>query len=148
MVVSNNYACAFTEVYEILQFLEKDEFAKIPLSLIDIIKNNRNKNYSFSLDLNRKLKEQKILPETKAILFNIFRDYLSTEKQRQKIINWQTEDLRKMDKEKQLKYNVDVFASKNIEDVASPLNENIQLVEIKPQSLWQKIIKKIKAFFK
>ena len=34
-----------------------------------------------SLESEKKLKDQEMLPETKAILFNIFRDYLSTEEE-------------------------------------------------------------------
>ena len=45
MVIANKYANAFTEVYEILQYLDKDEYKKISLDLIETIQNNRNTNY-------------------------------------------------------------------------------------------------------
>lgn len=87
MVIANRYANAFTEVYEILKYLDKEEYNKISFDLIETIQNNRNTNYLYTVKPEKKLKEQKMLPETKAILFNIFRDYLATEEQKQKIKN-------------------------------------------------------------
>ena len=54
-------------------------------------------------DSDKKLKEQEMLPETKAILFNIFRDYLSTKKEKNKIKKWQLEDWKKLEEEKKKK---------------------------------------------
>ena len=88
-----------------------------------------------------------MLPETKAILFNIFRDYLATEEQKQKIKKWQLEDLRKLEEEKKKNYNVDVFFNKNIQNTTISKSGN-ELIEVKEQSLWKKIINKIKKFFK
>ena len=147
MVIANKYANAFTEVYEILQYLDKDEYKKISLDLIEIIQNNRNTNYLYTIKSEKKLKEQKMLPETKAILFNIFRDYLATEEQKQKIKKWQLEDLRKLEEEKKKNYNVDVFFNKNIQNTTISKSGN-ELIEVKEQSLWKKIINKIKKFFK
>lgn len=146
MVIENRYANAFAEVYEILKYLDKNEYKKISLDLIETIKNNRNTNYVYTIKSDKKLKEQKMLPETKAILFNIFRDYLSTEEQKQKIKKWQLEDLRRLEEEKKKKYNTVVFFYKNVQDtvVSRPGNK---LIEIKEQNLWKKIINKIKNFF-
>lgn len=146
MVIENRYANAFAEVYEILKYLDKNEYKKISLDLIETIKNYRNTNYVYTIKSDKKLKEQKMLPETKAILFNIFRDFLSTEEQKQKIKKWQLEDLRRLEEEKKKKYNTVVFFNKNVQDtvVSRPGNK---LIEIKEQSLWKKIINKIKSFF-
>ena len=71
------YKDAYTEVYEILEQLDEEEYNKIPSNVITAIRENRNTEYEFELDEELELKEQELLPETKAILFNIFRDYLS-----------------------------------------------------------------------
>ena len=60
MVIANKYANAFTEVYEILQYLDKDEYKKISLDLIETIQNNRNTNYLYTIRSEKKLKEQKM----------------------------------------------------------------------------------------
>lgn len=147
MNLTNKYTNAFSEVYEILQYLDQEEYKKIPSNLINAIKFNRNINYVYKIVPEKKLKEQKMLPETKAILFNIFRDYLSTEKQRTKIKKWQAEDLKKMEEAKQLKYDIDVFKNRDIENATNLPTEVVQLVEVKQQNIWQKIINRIKKIF-
>ena len=83
--MTENYRNAFTEVYEIIKYLNREEYNKIPDDIITVIKENRNKEYEYYLDESISVNEQTVLPETKAILFNLFRDYLSSEKQREKI---------------------------------------------------------------
>ena len=45
--MSNNYEKAYTEVLEILKYLPKEEYEKIPEERIEIFKNNCAKDYSF-----------------------------------------------------------------------------------------------------
>lgn len=61
----SNRANAYTEVYTILQDLNTEEYNKIPPEII------------------------------KAILFNLFRDYLATSEQKEKIIKMQNEGRQK-----------------------------------------------------
>ena len=70
-----DYSNAFTEVYEILNHLEIESYNKIPADLIKSIEENRNKKYEYILDEELDLTEQPMLRETKAILFNIFRNF-------------------------------------------------------------------------
>ena len=99
-----NYGNAFSEVYEILNCLEDDEFNKIPIDLINVITENRNLEYNYEIHDDIELKDHKMLPETKAILFNIFRDYLSTPIQKEKIIRMQAEERRKNEELKRKQY--------------------------------------------
>lgn len=105
----NNYSDAFTEVYEILRHLEKTEYKKIPNKVIHAIFKNRNTQYSYKLEDDIELRKQGMLPETKAILFNLFRDYLSTTEQKEKIIRMQREERRKNELKKQRLYDINVF---------------------------------------
>lgn len=89
------YKNAFSEVYTILEYLDEEDFIKIPKSVIEIISENRNLDYEFDIDETIPLNEQNMLSETKAILFNIFRDYLSTSEQREKIKEFQRNDRKK-----------------------------------------------------
>lgn len=91
---------AYNEVYEILMCLTKEEIKKIPNKLIETINFYRNKQHEYSINLNDDLFNNEMLPETKAILFNIFRDYLSTDEQREKIFEFQRKDIEKIAKEK------------------------------------------------
>lgn len=86
----------YTEVLTILQDLNEEEYKKIPKEIIKTLENNRNKNYKYILDNKLLLKEQPMLPETRAILFNLFRDFLATPEQRSKILRMQYEERQKI----------------------------------------------------
>ena len=127
----SNRQNAYAEVYTILQDLEENEYNKIPLEVIKALKNNKNDNYIYELDDEQELKEQPMLAETKAILFNIFRDYLATPEQKQKVIQMQNEERQKLELKKKQKYSNDVFANKP--KVNNQLNENIEAKQQKEQ---------------
>ena len=142
----NNRKNAYTEVYTILQELNEEEYNKIPPEVIKTIEANRNEEYEYELDDELELKDQPMLSETKAILFNLFRDYLATPEQKAKIIRMQNEARQKNELKKQQMYNTDVFADKPNESLTENNNEIMQIVEYK-ESIFKRILNKIKSFF-
>lgn len=149
----NNRKNAYTEVYIILQDLNEEEYNKIPPEVIETLDANRNKEYEYELDDELELKDQPMLPETKAILFNLFRDYLATPEQKEKIIRMQNEARQKNELKKQQMYNTDVFANKSInktikvdENEVEANNEEKQIVEYK-ENVFKRILNKIKSLF-
>ena len=142
----NNRKNAYTEVYTILQKLNEEEYNKIPPEVIKTIEAKRNEDYEYELDDELELKDQPMLPETKAILFNLFRDYLATPEQKAKIIRMQNEARQKNELKKQQMYNTDIFAKKPKENLTANNNETIQIVEYK-ESFFKRILNKIKSFF-
>lgn len=142
----NNRKNAYTEVYTVLQELNEDEYNKIPPEVIEAIKTNRNEEYEFELDEDLELKEQSLLPETKAILFNLFRDYLSTPEQKRKIIKMQNEERQKNELKKKQMYDTNVFAHVQKENSVQIEQENTKIVEYK-ENIFKKILNKIKRFF-
>ena len=88
----NNRKNAYAEVYAILEDLNEEEYNKIPTEIIETIKRNRNKEYNYELNDELELKDHQMLPETKAILFNLFRDYIATAVQKEKIKRMQNEE--------------------------------------------------------
>lgn len=142
----SNRENAYTEVYTILQDLNEEEYNKIPPEVIEAIDTNRNKEYYYKLDDNLELKDQPMLPETKAILFNLFRDYLATPEQKAKIIRMQNEARQKNELKKQQMYNTDVFVNKPKENLTANNNETMQIVEYK-SNIFKRIWNKLKSFF-
>ena len=154
----NNRKNAYTEVYIILQDLNEEEYNKIPPEVIETLDANRNKEYEYELDDELELKDQPMLPETKAILFNLFRDYLATPEQKTKIIRMQNEARQKNELKKQQMYNTDVFADKRSnqeeleknkaleENKPESNNEEKQIVEYK-ENIFRRILNKIKSLF-
>ena len=138
---------AYTEVYTILQDLNEEEFNKIPAEIIETIEVNRNEEYEYELDDELELKKQPMLPETKAILFNLFRDYLATPEQKAKIIRMQNEERQKNEFKKSKMYSTDVFENKEEKKIETPEKEIVQLVKYK-ENIFKKILNKIKSFLK
>ena len=142
----SNRKNAYAEVYTILQELNEEEYNKIPPEVIKTIEANRNEEYEYELDYELELKDQPMLPETKAILFNLFRDYLATPEQKAKIIRMQNEARQKNELKKQQMYNIEVFANKQKEDTLQPKSETTQIVKYK-ENIFKRILNKIKRFF-
>ena len=108
----NNYKKAFTEVYTILSYLDEEEYNKIPHEVLETIDANRDKEYEYKIYEDIDLRNQPMLLETKAILFNLFRDYLCTNEQKQKIIRIQKEERYKNELKKMQRYDIDIFKNK------------------------------------
>ena len=167
----NNRKKAYTEVYTILQDLNEEEYSKIPPEVIETIEVNSDSTYEYELDEELELKDQPMLPETKAILFNLFRDYLATPEQKAKIIRMQNEARQKNELKKRQLYDVNVFANKGKEQYDSVTqakqvkqevqdnqemevtqdtqvtDKNMQIIEYK-ENIFRKILDKIRNFFR
>lgn len=139
----NNYNNAFTEVYEILNCLDEEEVNKIPEEVRNVIEKNRNLDYNYEVNYDEDLSNQPMLTETKAILFNLFRDYLSTPEQKQKILKIQQEERIENEQHKQEKYNKNIFKEKK----ETNKTEKLEIVEYK-ESFINKIWNRIKNLFK
>ena len=154
----NNRRNAYTEVYTILQDLDEEEYKKIPPEVIKAIKENRNLEYDFELDNDLELKEQTLLPQTKVILFNLFRDYLATSEQKEKIIKMQNEERAKIELKKKQMYNSEIFPNeesrteeerqeKNQDEIKEKEENSLNLVEYKT-SIINKVWGYIQRLFK
>lgn len=155
----NNRKNAYTEVYIILQDLNEEEYNKIPPEVIETLDANRNKEYEYFLDDELELKDQPMLLETKAILFNLFRDYLATPEQKTKIIRMQNEARQKNELKKQQMYNTDVFANKRsiqreeleknkvLEENKTEANNEGKQIVIYKENIFRRILNKIKGLF-
>ena len=85
MEIKNNYAKAYKEVLEIIQYFPEEEYNKIPKEKIEFYKNNMDKEHEFILNPEIDLSEQNILKETYTIIITLFQDYFAKEKQKEKI---------------------------------------------------------------
>ena len=154
----NNRRNAYTEVYTILQDLDEEEYKKIPPEVIKAIEKNRNLEYNIELDEDLELKEQSLLPQTKAILFNLFRDYLATPEQKEKIIKMQNKERAKIELKKKQMYNSEIFPNeesrteeerqeKNQDEIKEKEENSLNLVEYKT-SIINKVWGYIQRLFK
>ena len=97
------YANAYTEVYEILNCLNEEDYKKIPTDLIEVFEEYRNLDYVYEVNDEQDLSKQPMLKETRAILLNIYRDYLATSDESKMIKAWLQADRENINKTKSSK---------------------------------------------
>ena len=142
----NNYSNAYTEVYTILSYLEEEELNKIPKETLGVIYNNRNLDYKYEVNEELSLEEQEMLPETKALLCMLFKNYLSKEEQNEETKEKQ-EEIKEIEKENE---NLEEKITETIKNDVEEINNAQDLHPVvKPkESIFKKIINFIKKLFK
>ena len=147
-MVSEKYRNAFSEVSIILEHLRKEDYDKISKETIDAIENNKNRDYEFFLKENVELKDQNLMPETRAILFNLFYDFYADEKQKSLIHDIWRAERRKDELEKQGKYDIDVFKDNNSSNDKEEVQSDSVALTKKDCNIFIKILNKLKSIFK
>ena len=84
----NLYSKAYREVIEYINHLSKDDYNKIPKKLIDYFENNMDKDYNYTIDLDKGIEDQIMLDETAMILIMIFEDYFANNTQKVKLLKY------------------------------------------------------------
>ena len=144
-MISNKYAKAYTEVLEILKYFPKEEYEKIPTSIIGFYKENMDKNYSFTIDPNIDLSEQNVSKEANVVFIKLYQEYFATEEENKKIKEILELNSKKAEIEKRGKYNTDDLF-KNKKETAA-INNEVALTEYK-ESFFEKFKKFIFKIFK
>lgn len=148
-MVTENYACAYKEVIEVLKYTKREDVNKIPKYMILLWKTNMKKDYNFKINKNKPLEEQNLSIEAKAIIANIFKKYWATDYQKERIEAKEKYDMEQIEKEKHEKYNSDdIFKNRKKDDfeIENNISDNVAMVEYK-ESIFKKIINKIKEMF-
>lgn len=105
------YNKKLVEVDEILKHLSQENYNKIPEEIKVAIAENRDKEYKWTYDDTKKLKEQDVSDDTIAILSYINMEYLLDEEQKKFV-----ESLHEQNEKKTINntnYNVDIFNNKS-----------------------------------
>ena len=132
---------AYTEVLNVLNYIEKEYLEKVPKEIIDFLEKN-SLEYPMCFDANG---DFKISPLAEAILCYINLEYWCDSEERKKFI----EIYKRNDEKLSESYDITkVFENRNQKkEENKKLDETTSLIEIK-ENLYQKIINKIKKFFK
>lgn len=140
-MVNTEYKIAYSEVLEILKYISKEEFNKVPQDMLEMFKTNASNENQFIYNPNKTLQEQNVSEIARTIIAILFRDYWATENQRQKILDKQYFDREKIREEM---YSPDnIFKKQNIQNKENSTTNEIAMVEYK-----ESIFTKIKNWFK
>ena len=128
-----DYDKRLVEVDEILNRLPQDDLSKIPEDVRQMIKDNKNKEYTWNYDEEKELKDQDINRDTTIILSYLNMQYLLNKEQKE--LMGKIYKLNELKSEK-LKEQNDIENN----------NQNTQLILYK-ENIFIKMIKKIKGLF-
>lgn len=142
-----NYKKALVEVDAVLSCLDYNEYKKIPANIIDAIENNKDEEYTYDYDEELEYEDWSLMPETKAILYNIFKKYLATEEQRKYLQQKERLENYKIESEKIKKYNSENLFKKEKEVKKVEQEENNELI-VKRDSSFKRILEKLKSIFR
>ena len=143
MVMEN--MLAYAEIDEILNLLEDDYREMVPKKVRDFFKEEKMKDYHPEIDIEKPLIEQNLKRETMVLLAILNLNYwCENEEEKQRFLN----ELDKNEEEKkelEEKYNPDnLFKKKQDESIQN----NLQIIEYKKPNFIQRLLTKIKKFFK
>lgn len=142
-MVSNDYSEAMVEVLDIIDHLEDDTKNKIPQKLIDFWNENKSKTYRPEFDHSVPIKEMKLKKKTKTIIAMIYLNYFCDAKEKEEL----KKQLIKNDEVVKEKYDINKIFDKPKEKEIKESDKTTAIAQYK-EPLFNKIIKKIKEFFK
>lgn len=144
----NNYRKALVEVEAVLNCLNYEDYKKIPQNIMEAIEINKDEDYIYKYDEDLDYKDWDLIPEAKAILYNIFKQYLATEEQREYFKQKELLERERIEEKKKQKYNANnLFVGKNLnENQIKSIKVNNEMIEYK-KTLFEKIISGIKNMF-
>lgn len=143
-MVTAEYKIAYSEVLEILKYISKEEYNKIPKEMIQMFKTNATNESHFAYNSNKTLQEQNVSETARTIIAILFRDYWATEVQKEKILASQSYEREKL---KEKMYNPDDILKKKKEQLFEKnITNEVAMVEYK-ENIFKKILNRVKKFF-
>ena len=143
------YQKAHTELNEIIKSFSEEEKRKITLIFIKNLQNNMDINYIFELDMSKKLSEQNLMPETKALLVEIYERFLAPENEKELWEKYDRLCLEKIEKKKREMYSPDnLFKKDIIDELKSNNDDDVSLLCIKNENIFIRFINKLKQIFR
>lgn len=150
-MIKNNVK-AYSEVYEIVNMLEKEYLDRIPEKVLDFFDEARDKEYKPIIDVNKPLNKQNIQRDTMILLAILDLNYwCDSEEEKQEILdmfNRNAEIKIQQQKELEEKYNPDNLFKKKQTTSEFEENEEFSMIEYKEPNIIKKILDKILNMFK
>ena len=144
-------ACA--EAYKIMSYMDKDIVMKVPMEILNYIKDNRDKNYKTSIDINDIFNPDNIQQETMDLLAWIdVKFWMSEEKKEELLEEYQREQREKYNPDNlfnnRRNTNIQGTTKENIESESMANEEKYIALQNEKSSFVRKIINRIKNIFK
>lgn len=139
---------AYSEVFEILKYMDKELVSKIPIELLNNFKNNRIRNYKVKIDKNDIFNRKNISRQTLSILGYLNLNYWVDENKKSELKSLYRKNEYEYSENLKNKYPIDVF--KNNQTTINKNDNSIEkkaLIEYKQNNLFAKFIEMIRNIF-
>ena len=154
MISETECARSYTEVYELLKYVPKPYFEKIPSNTIKFFEKNRDMSYNFQVNPKLNYHQNTNSPITKAIMSNIYRDFWCSENEKEQLLREEQETritYRKMVSE--------IYNPNSIFQNGRDIQKEIEVKEVAQnvpgitvvddgESFFEMIVRKFKEFFR
>lgn len=131
----NELDIAGVEVYQLLQYLPREKYYKIPKKITSLFEKYKDYNIKTKIDKNKRYEEQEISQKARDVIFYISLNYWLTEEEKNRVI----EKMKQNEAELEEKYSVEkIFQTKK---------ENVAITVQEKQNVFTKIINCIKRIF-
>lgn len=140
---------AYSEIFEILKYMDKSQVMKIPIEILENFKENRLQNYKSKINKDDIFNKNNITRETLSILGYLNLNYWSSNEKKRDLLALYRKNEYELSKRNEEQYD-NIFHNKNIDQNTfdkNPLNEEKWLVEYKKTNLFILIFNKIKSYF-
>lgn len=145
---------AYSEVYQIIQYLPESEYKLIPKEQIEFIKSNMDNSTERICTIDTDLKDIELSKEAKAILLSLFHMNIASEKQKVQL----EQLLQKEEKKQSENLYKNIFDNRNEDEIQSEKvissekienkkKQNISLVSINENSFMYKVKTLFKKLF-
>lgn len=163
---TKEYQEAVSELLDILENTDEDLVKKIPPELIVFWEENKSEEYVPELDHNLPLEEMKLKTKTRQLIAMIYVNYLCDDKKKAEIKKILKENAKKQEeleaqeidifakdkeeREERLKEREALREERKIEEDEDlrKIQEDMYMIKEQEQTFFNKIIEKIKAFFR
>ena len=147
-----DYNKRLTEVSEILKYLDEEDYNKIPKDFIELIENNKDKEYEWQYDETKSLKEQNVSRDTIVILSYINMEYLLNDEQKElmeRIHELNDEKQREEEKTSDDKVGVeDLFNNNDKQYIIQEESKETVLLVPERDSFFKRFVNNLKRLFK
>ena len=140
----------YSEVYQVLNLLGNEYIEKLPISLINMIKEKRETNYNPVYTDDVPLNEQNIKKETMAIIALLYLNYwCEDDNEKLEVKNILKENENRFQEKLREKYDPDnIFADKSNSRDNAQNNQELALVETNNLKWYKKMWNSIRSFFR
>lgn len=146
--VTNGFSKVLTQVDIILQYLPSKSFDMIPDKIIEKIEENKDNEYFFEYDFEKSLLEQNIFEETKDFLSALYLNYICDEGKKIDILKICKQNDEKHEQELAEQYDISKVFEKRKHETEEKNEGEKQLVLVKEEPWYKKILNKILQIFK